>query len=67
MDRARGEPQRVNIGSRAEASEADDLAQRVEAADDLADLRAAQAARDELSGSRAAVPWEQVKADLGLA
>ena len=56
----------MNIGSRAEASEADDLAKRVEAADDLADLRAAQAARDELSGSRAAVPWEQVKADLGL-
>ncbi|QUB98510.1 type II toxin-antitoxin system Phd/YefM family antitoxin [Cellulosimicrobium cellulans] len=66
MDRARRSPQRVNIGSRAEASEVDDLARPVETADDLADLRAAQAARDELSGSGTALPWEQVKADLGL-
>jgi len=56
----------VNIGSRAEASEVDDLARPVETADDLADLRAAQAARDELSGSGTALPWERVKADLGL-
>ncbi|MBN0042097.1 hypothetical protein JN535_18210 [Cellulosimicrobium cellulans] len=56
----------MNIGSRAEASEVDDLARPVETADDLADLRAAQAARDELSGSGTALPWEQVKADLGL-
>jgi len=34
----------------------------------LADLRAAQAARAELAEpGAAAVPWEQVAADLGLA
>lgn len=47
--------------------DADDLDRLIEAAEDLADLRAAQSARDELDDSGGAVPWEQVKADLGLA
>ncbi|MDF9878207.1 type II toxin-antitoxin system Phd/YefM family antitoxin [Cellulosimicrobium cellulans] len=47
--------------------DADDLDRLIEAAEDLADLRAAQAARDELADAGGAVPWEQVKADLGLA
>lgn len=47
---------------------AEDLERLVEAAEDLADIRAAQSARDEMSETAAeALPWEQVKADLGLA
>lgn len=43
-----------------DATELDHL---LEAAEDLEDLLAARAARDEEGAS---VPWEQVKADLGL-
>lgn len=44
-----------------------DLDRLIAAAEDLADLEAAQAARDEMAAGEAAIPWEQVKADLGLA
>ncbi|GAA3544491.1 type II toxin-antitoxin system Phd/YefM family antitoxin [Nocardioides daeguensis] len=48
--------------------DADQLDQLIEAAEDLADIRAAAAARAELDEpGTAAIPWEQVKADLGLA
>jgi prevent-host-death family protein len=47
--------------------DADDLDRLIAAAEDLADIEAARAARDELSGGEDAIPWEQVKADLGLA
>ncbi|TQK71178.1 MULTISPECIES: type II toxin-antitoxin system Phd/YefM family antitoxin [unclassified Nocardioides] len=48
--------------------DADQLDQLLEAAEDLADIRAAAAARAELDEpGAAAIPWEQVKADLGLA
>ena len=47
--------------------DADDLARLIAAAEDLADIEAARAARDEMAGGEAAIPWEQVKADLGLA
>lgn len=47
--------------------DADQLDQLVEAAEDLADIRAAAAARTELDETGTApIPWEQVKADLGL-
>ena len=46
---------------------ADDLDRLIAAAEDLADIEAAQAARDELVAGETAIPWEQVKADLGLA
>jgi prevent-host-death family protein len=47
--------------------DADQLDELLEAAEDLADIRAAAAARTELEDSDTApVPWEQVKADLGL-
>ena len=36
-------------------------------AEDLADLEAAAAARAEMEDGNAAIPWEQVRADLGLA
>lgn len=46
--------------------DADDLDRLIEAAEDLADIQAARAARSEMT-SEGAVPWDQVKADLGLA
>ena len=46
--------------------DADDLDRLIEAAEDLADIQAARAARSEMP-SEGAVPWDQVKADLGLA
>lgn len=45
--------------------DADDLDRLIEAAEDLADIRAARAAREELAEGEA-VPWEQVRVDLGL-
>lgn len=47
--------------------DADDLDRLIAAAEDLADIEAARAARDEMSAGAEAIPWEQVKADLGLA
>ncbi|MET0953111.1 MAG: type II toxin-antitoxin system Phd/YefM family antitoxin [Aeromicrobium sp.] len=47
--------------------DADDLERLMESAEDLADIEAAQRARDEmLETGEGAIPWEQVKADLGL-
>ncbi len=47
--------------------DADDLDRLIVAAEDLADIEAAKAALQELADGDPAVPWEQVKADLGLA
>ncbi|WP_097189426.1 type II toxin-antitoxin system Phd/YefM family antitoxin [Ornithinimicrobium cerasi] len=46
--------------------DADDLDRLIEAAEDLADLEAARLARAEIADG-GTIPWEQVKADLGLA
>ncbi|WNB84333.1 type II toxin-antitoxin system Phd/YefM family antitoxin [Cellulomonas sp. ATA003] len=46
---------------------AEDLDTLIAAAEDLADILAARAAREQLEAGEHAVPWEQVKADLGLA
>jgi prevent-host-death family protein len=46
--------------------DADDLDQLIAAAEDLADIEAARAARAEIA-DEGIIPWEQVKADLGLA
>jgi prevent-host-death family protein len=47
--------------------DADDLDRILELAEDMADIRAAAAARAEMQATGAApIPWEQVKADLGL-
>lgn len=47
--------------------DADQLEQLLEAAEDLADIRAAAAARAEMSETgEEPIPWEQVKVDLGL-
>ncbi|MHA7861962.1 type II toxin-antitoxin system Phd/YefM family antitoxin [Tessaracoccus sp. Y36] len=47
--------------------DADDLDRLIAAAEDLADLEAARVARDEIADGESAIPWEQVRADLGLA
>ncbi len=47
--------------------DADDLDRLIAAAEDLADLEDAAAARAEIMSGHAAIPWELVKADLGLA
>ena len=48
--------------------DAGQLAELIEAAEDLADIQAAAAARAEMAESGdGPIPWEQVKADLGLA
>ncbi len=47
--------------------DADQLDRLIEAAEDLADLRAVAEARQEMDEpGAAAIPWEQVKADLGM-
>jgi prevent-host-death family protein len=47
--------------------DAEDLDRLIELAEDMADIRAAEAARAEMQATgEAPIPWEQVKADLGL-
>jgi antitoxin Phd len=46
--------------------DADDLDRLIAAAEDLAELEAARAAREEMASGPAPIPWDQVKADLGL-
>ena len=46
--------------------DATDLEALLRDSEDLADLRAAAAARAELDSGETAVLWDQVKADLGL-
>jgi antitoxin Phd len=47
--------------------DADDLDRLIAAAEDLADIAAVAAARAEMKDGEPAIPWKQVKADLGLA
>ncbi|TSD58403.1 type II toxin-antitoxin system Phd/YefM family antitoxin [Aeromicrobium piscarium] len=72
VERARIEADPVFLTRRgrrvAAVVDADHFDRLVEAAEDLADIRAAAAARAEMEESgEASIPWEQVKADLGLA
>ncbi|WP_235984691.1 type II toxin-antitoxin system Phd/YefM family antitoxin [Actinomyces trachealis] len=46
--------------------DADDLERLIEAAEDLADIEAAQVARTE-AAEHGTIPWDEVKAELGLA
>jgi prevent-host-death family protein len=47
--------------------DAEDLAHLTEAAEDLADIQAAAAVREEMAETgQTPIPWKQVKADLGL-
>ena len=45
---------------------AEDLERLTQAAEDLADIEAARAARAEVA-EHGTIPWDEVKADLGLA
>ena len=45
--------------------DAEDLERLTQAAEDLADIEAARAARAEVS-AQGSIPWDRVKADLGL-
>jgi len=72
VDQARVEHDPVFLTRRgrrvAAVIDADHLERLLEAAEDLVDLRAAAAARAEMAETgQGAIPWEQVKADLGLA
>ena len=71
IDRVRAEHAPIYLARRgrrvAAVIDADDLEQILELAEDMADIRAAEAARAEMQATgEAPIPWEQVKADLGL-
>ena len=66
--RARHEPVFLTRRGRRVAAviDADDLERLTQAAEDLADIEAAEDARAEIA-ERGTIPWEEVKADLGFA
>ncbi len=71
IDRARAEHSPVYLARRgrrvAAVIDADDLDVLLALAEDISDIRAAAAARAEMAETeQTPIPWEQVKADLGL-
>ena len=66
--RASHEPVFLTRGGRRVAAVigAEDLERLTRAAEDLADIEAARAARAEVA-EHGTIPWDEVKADLGLA
>jgi prevent-host-death family protein len=71
IERARTEHRPVFLSRRgrrvAAIIDADDLERLLDLAEDMADIRAAEAARAEMRETGATpIPWEEVKADLGL-
>jgi prevent-host-death family protein len=71
IDRVRAEHEPVYLSRRgrrvAAVIDADDLERLIELAEDMADIRAAEEAREEMRLTQSEpIPWEQVKADLGL-
>ena len=66
--RARLEPVFLTRRGRRVAAviDADDLERLTQAAEDLADIEAADTARAEIA-KHGTIPWDEVKADLGLA
>lgn len=72
IDRARASHEPVYVARRgcrvAAVIDADDLDRILELAEDMADIRSAEQARAEMEATGAApIPWDEVKADLGLA
>lgn len=72
IDRARAEHAPIYLTRRgrriAAVIDSDDLDEILELAEDMADIRAAEAARDEMRATgEAPIPCERVRADLGLA
>ena len=71
VDRVRADRQPVYLARRgrrvAAIIDADDLDRVLQLAEDMADIRAAEAARNEMRATgEAPIPWDEVKADLGL-
>ncbi len=71
IDRASAEHSPVYLARRgrrvAAVIDAGDLDRLIELAEDMADIRAAAAARADMQATgEAPIPWGQVKADLGL-
>lgn len=71
IDRVRAEHSPIYLARRghrvAALIDADDLDEILQLAEDMADIRAAEAARAQMQATgEAPIPWEQVKADLGL-
>lgn len=71
VDRARAEHNPVYITRRgrrvAAVIDADDLDHILALAEDMADIRAAEQARAEMKQTgETPIPWDEVKADLGL-
>ena len=71
IDRARDEHMPIYVWRRsrrvAAVIDADDLDALIDMAEDMADIRAAEAARAEMKATgETPIPWEEVKADLGL-
>lgn len=71
VDRARTEHRPVFLSRRgrrvAAVIDADDLDQLLDLAEDMADIRAADAARAEMRETETRpIPWDEVKAELGL-
>ena len=66
--RARHEPVFLTRGGRRVAAviDVEDLERLTQAAEDLADMEVADAARTEIA-EHGTIPWDEVKADLGLA
>lgn len=72
INRAHGDHEPVFLSRRGRrvvaVIDADDLERLMELAEDMADIRAAQESRDEMRRTQTEpTPWDQVKADLGLA
>lgn len=71
IDRARADHEPVYVARRrqrvAAIIDADDLDRLIGLAEDMADIRTAEQARAEMAETDAApIPWDEVKADLGL-
>jgi prevent-host-death family protein len=71
VDQARSRHEPVYLARRgrrvAAVVDADDLDRILALAEDMADIRAAEQARAEMAETDAApIPWDEVKADLGL-
>lgn len=71
IDRVRAEHAPIYLARRGRrvvaVIDADDLDRLIELAEDMADIRAGEATREEMRATgEAPIPWELVKADLGL-
>jgi prevent-host-death family protein len=71
IDRARDEHEPIFLWRRgkrvAAVIDSDDLERLIELAEDMEDIRAAEESRAEMLRTKAEpIPWDQVKADLGL-